>query len=198
MAATARVIFQCACVRYLLGRVPPFLLLKVMLHKTTRNHNIQCNRELQHCCDIVSNTRGTRLRCVALKIVVPCNRLHYLYEYFQEPITRSEQLPYQAYVKAFLRTSLFLDIFLGTFSRSWFMGSLYFIILKYAFLKFTKFLLFINLVVNCAVISVIFNISVGTSLQSYRKLKGIIFCPSPSYKPRSQIIIRFWETDHVS
>ena len=179
MAATARVIFQCACVRYLLGRVPSFLALKVMLHKTTRNHNIQCNTELQHCCDIVSNTRGTRLRCVALKIVVPCNRLHYLCEYFQEPITRSEQLPYQAYVTAFLRTSLFLDIFLGTFSRSWVMGST-------------------NLVVNCAVISVIFNISVGTSLQSYRKLKGIIFCPSPSYKPRSQIIIRFWETDHVS
>ena len=28
MAATARVIFQCACVRYLLGRVPPFLPFK--------------------------------------------------------------------------------------------------------------------------------------------------------------------------
>ena len=28
MAATARVIFQCACVRYLLGRVPPFLAFK--------------------------------------------------------------------------------------------------------------------------------------------------------------------------
>ena len=29
----------------------------------------------------------------------------------QEPITRSEQLPYKAYVTAFLRTSLFLDTF---------------------------------------------------------------------------------------
>ena len=35
----------------------------------------------------------------------------------QEPITRSEQLPYQAYVTAFLRTSLFLGTFQGTFSR---------------------------------------------------------------------------------
>ena len=35
----------------------------------------------------------------------------------QEPITRSEQLPYQAYVTAFLRTSLLLDTFQGTFSR---------------------------------------------------------------------------------
>ena len=34
----------------------------------------------------------------------------------QEPITRSEQLPNLAYVKAFLRTSLFLDTFQGTFS----------------------------------------------------------------------------------
>ena len=37
----------------------------------------------------------------------------------QEPITpsASEQLPYQAYVTAFLGTSLFLDTFWGTFSR---------------------------------------------------------------------------------
>ena len=35
----------------------------------------------------------------------------------QEPISRSEQLPCQAYVTAFLRTSLFLDTFQGTFSR---------------------------------------------------------------------------------
>ena len=34
-----------------------------------------------------------------------------------EPITQSEQLPYQAYVTAFLWTSLFLDTFQGTFSR---------------------------------------------------------------------------------
>ena len=34
----------------------------------------------------------------------------------QEPITRSEQLLNLAYVKAFLRTSLFLDTFQGTFS----------------------------------------------------------------------------------
>ena len=35
----------------------------------------------------------------------------------QEPITRSEQLPYQAQVTTFLRTSLFLDTSQGTFSR---------------------------------------------------------------------------------
>ena len=35
----------------------------------------------------------------------------------QEPITRSEQLPYQTYVTAFLRTSLVLRTFQGTFSR---------------------------------------------------------------------------------
>ena len=29
----------------------------------------------------------------------------------QEPITRSEQLPYKAYVRAYLRISLFLDTF---------------------------------------------------------------------------------------
>ena len=34
----------------------------------------------------------------------------------QEPITRNEQLPNLAYVKAFLRTSLFLDTLQGTFS----------------------------------------------------------------------------------
>ena len=39
-------------------------------------------------------------------------------KYFQqELITWSEQLPYLAYVTAFLRTSLFFDTFLGTFSR---------------------------------------------------------------------------------
>ena len=32
-----------------------------------------------------------------------------------EPITQSEQLPHQAYVMVFLRTSLFLDTFQGTF-----------------------------------------------------------------------------------
>ena len=35
----------------------------------------------------------------------------------QEPITKSEQLPYLAYVRAFLRTSSFLDTFYDTFSR---------------------------------------------------------------------------------
>ena len=35
----------------------------------------------------------------------------------QEPITWGEQLPYQAYVTAFLRTSLFLDTIYGPFSR---------------------------------------------------------------------------------
>ena len=48
---------------------------------------------------------------------VQANRRDFFWHiHTQEPITRSEQLPNLAYVKAFLRTSLFLDTFQGTFS----------------------------------------------------------------------------------
>ena len=115
MAATARVIFQCACVRYFLGRVPPFLPFKGDVTQDDSQSQFLVQQRvaalLRHC---LKYSRYEIALCSA-KIRRPVNKLHYLYEYFQEPITRSEQLPYQAYVTAFLRASLFLDIFLGTF-----------------------------------------------------------------------------------
>ena len=47
--------------------------IKMMLHETIRNDDLELNTALQHCCDIVSNGYNivpTLQRCVALKIVV--------------------------------------------------------------------------------------------------------------------------------